>query len=220
MKVTLTRGGDLDPAARFFTEGTAERLVYCATPGLAGTRDRLASVATVLDAGPAGDLGGVLADLTRRGVRRLMVEGGQRVQHGRHRPEPLPGAGQPRRRAVDQPLGRTRAENRAPGSSSPPRVSTTRTGDGGSPLWTRPAGAAPDRTTSRGSSRPDRAAPTRIASQPARSASTRSRSAGPDRTSRRADVSSRQPSSDTAQLSSTYGRDGTGPTLTGRTGTG
>jgi 5-amino-6-(5-phosphoribosylamino)uracil reductase len=82
VKVALTRGGDLDPAARFFTAGTAARLVYCATPGLARTRDRLAAVATVLDAGPGSDLGGVLADLAGRGVRRLMVEGGGEVLAG------------------------------------------------------------------------------------------------------------------------------------------
>jgi 5-amino-6-(5-phosphoribosylamino)uracil reductase len=82
VKVTLTRGGDLDPAARFFTEGSAARLVYCATPGLGRTRDRLAAVATVLDAGPSGDLRPVLDDLARRGVRRLMVEGGSTVLAG------------------------------------------------------------------------------------------------------------------------------------------
>lgn len=85
VKVTLTRGGALDPAARFFTAGPTgptARLVYCATPGLARTRDRLATVATVLDAGSAGDLGGVLDDLAGRGVRRLMVEGGGAVLAG------------------------------------------------------------------------------------------------------------------------------------------
>ena len=82
VKVTLTRGGGLDPGARFFTAGTGGRLVYCATPGLARARDRLAAVATVLDAGPAGDLRGVLADLAGRGVRRLMVEGGSAVLAG------------------------------------------------------------------------------------------------------------------------------------------
>jgi riboflavin biosynthesis pyrimidine reductase len=50
--------------------------------GLARTRDRLAAAATVLDAGPGGDLGGVLADLAGRGVRRLMVEGGSEVLAG------------------------------------------------------------------------------------------------------------------------------------------
>ena len=81
-KVVLTRGGELDPTARLFTTGTAERLVYCATAGLATTRDRLAGAATVLDAGPAGALPGVLADLAERGVRRLLVEGGAAVLAG------------------------------------------------------------------------------------------------------------------------------------------
>ena len=82
VRVVLTRGGGLDPGARLFGSGTAERLVYCATPGLAGTRQRLGAVATVLDAGPAGDLGRVLDDLAGRGVRRLMVEGGSAVLAG------------------------------------------------------------------------------------------------------------------------------------------
>ncbi|MFL6129034.1 MAG: RibD family protein [Mycobacteriales bacterium] len=82
VKVTLTRSGDLDPAARFFPAGTAERLVYCATPGLATARDRLATVATVLEAGPTGELDGLLADLAGRGVRRLLVEGGGAVLSG------------------------------------------------------------------------------------------------------------------------------------------
>jgi 5-amino-6-(5-phosphoribosylamino)uracil reductase len=81
-RVVLTRGGELDPAARLFTVGAAERLVYCATPGLAAARARLVGVATVLDAGPTGELAGVLADLAGRGVRRLLVEGGSAVLAG------------------------------------------------------------------------------------------------------------------------------------------
>src|SRR5215831_7102350 len=59
---------------------------------------------------------------------------------------------------------------------------------------------------SRGSSRRIVPAPTMIASLPARSSSTRSRSASPDSTSRPGPAESRQPSTDIAQLSSTYGR--------------
>lgn len=51
VKVTVTRSGDLDPDAAFFTVGDGEKLVY-------------------------SDVDGMLADLTARGVRRLMVEGG------------------------------------------------------------------------------------------------------------------------------------------------
>jgi 5-amino-6-(5-phosphoribosylamino)uracil reductase len=75
-KVTLTRGGRLDPSASFFVVGEAEKVVYCASEALTRAQRTLGGVATVLDAGPDGDLAGVCADLAARGVRRLMVEGG------------------------------------------------------------------------------------------------------------------------------------------------
>lgn len=55
------------------------RLVYCASPAAAELRDRLAGLAEVIDAGPGVRLPAVLADLTRRGVQRLLVEGGSRL---------------------------------------------------------------------------------------------------------------------------------------------
>jgi 5-amino-6-(5-phosphoribosylamino)uracil reductase len=79
-RVTLTRSGDLDPAARFFTVGEGVRLVYAPRPAVPGTRERLAgSGAEVVDAGEPLSLDTVLADLAARGVRRLMVEGGGRL---------------------------------------------------------------------------------------------------------------------------------------------
>ncbi len=69
VKVTLTQSGDLDPAANFFMVGDAEKLVY-APPGVVKEVK-----ATVVELEPF-DLRGVLADLARRGVGRLMVEGG------------------------------------------------------------------------------------------------------------------------------------------------
>ena len=76
LKVTVTSRGDLDPAAQFFTAGDVEKVVYCAAPALAGARDRLGAVATVADGGDPVDVSAVVADLARRGVGRLMVEGG------------------------------------------------------------------------------------------------------------------------------------------------
>ncbi|MGX6607499.1 RibD family protein [Micromonosporaceae bacterium Da 78-11] len=76
VKVTMTRGCDLDPAARFFTAGDVDKLVYCATPTLAEARDRLGEVATVIDGGDPVDVHLISADLAARGIRRLMVEGG------------------------------------------------------------------------------------------------------------------------------------------------
>jgi riboflavin-specific deaminase-like protein len=86
--VTLTTSGDLDPRARFFADAVPRpgavpaRLVYCAGPAAAGARRRLDGLAEVValgggeGAGGRPELAAVLADLSRRGVRRLMVEGG------------------------------------------------------------------------------------------------------------------------------------------------
>jgi 5-amino-6-(5-phosphoribosylamino)uracil reductase len=84
VRVTLTATGDLDPAARFFAPG-APRLVYCATPALApararlGREDRGEEAAVLIDAGDPLSLGTMLQDLTERGIRRLMVEGGAQL---------------------------------------------------------------------------------------------------------------------------------------------
>jgi riboflavin-specific deaminase-like protein len=83
-RVTLTATGDLDPAARFFAPG-ALRLVYCATPALAPARARLSredqgeEAAVLIDAGDPLSLDTTLQDLTERGIRRLMVEGGAQL---------------------------------------------------------------------------------------------------------------------------------------------
>ena len=81
VKVTLTRGGDLAPAAAFFTTGDSEKLVYCPTAAAGSTRARLRSVATVVDTGGARDVdvARVAEDLSARGIGRLMVEGGGTV---------------------------------------------------------------------------------------------------------------------------------------------
>ena len=79
LKVTVTGRCDLDPSARFFATGDNDKLVYCASSALAGARERLGRVATVVDGGQPVDLHEVLADLHGRGVARLMVEGGGTV---------------------------------------------------------------------------------------------------------------------------------------------
>ena len=83
VKVTLTATGNLDPAARFFTDGAGDKLVYCASGAFAVAASRLAGVATVIDAGPARswrmEPRAILQDLAGRGVGRLMVEGGAAV---------------------------------------------------------------------------------------------------------------------------------------------
>lgn len=76
MKVTVTGSGDLDVAARFFSAGDSERLVYTRDPVVAELGEALGDAATVVGAGDPIDLGAVLDDLAERKVERLMVEGG------------------------------------------------------------------------------------------------------------------------------------------------
>ncbi len=76
VKVTVTRGAQLDPCADFFTTGGTEKLVYCPSASLAEARDRLERVATVVDGGRSVDMYWMSRDLHARGVERLMVEGG------------------------------------------------------------------------------------------------------------------------------------------------
>jgi 5-amino-6-(5-phosphoribosylamino)uracil reductase len=78
IKVTVTEQAKLDPGVDFFTCG-GEKLVYCASATAAEARDRLGSVATVVDGGQPVDLRWLSEDLCARGVRRLMVEGGGTV---------------------------------------------------------------------------------------------------------------------------------------------
>ena len=85
--VTVTASGDLDPAARFFRgagQGTGppapaaapRRIVYAAQSVLSKLRDQLGGLAEVVDAGDPPHLADLVSDLGRRGVGRLMVEGG------------------------------------------------------------------------------------------------------------------------------------------------
>jgi 5-amino-6-(5-phosphoribosylamino)uracil reductase len=76
LKVTVTRQGQLDPCAAFFAAGDCEKLVYCATPAVPAARARFGPVATVVDGGQPVDVQWLAEDLGKRGVGRLMVEGG------------------------------------------------------------------------------------------------------------------------------------------------
>lgn len=79
IKVTVTELAKLDAGAQFFSCGEAAKLVYCASSTASEARQRLGSVATVIDGGQPVDLRWLAEDLGRRGVRRLMVEGGGTV---------------------------------------------------------------------------------------------------------------------------------------------
>ncbi|MHB9756287.1 dihydrofolate reductase family protein [Streptomyces sp. BYX5S] len=78
LKVAVTASGELDPGDPFWTTG-GERLVYTTATGAARARTRVGGAADVVDLGPRLDWAALLDDLGRRGVRRLLVEGGARV---------------------------------------------------------------------------------------------------------------------------------------------
>ena len=73
-KVTLTRSGGLSPRLRFFTAGDADRYVF--SPGeITG----LQNVATVISTSEAITAKYIVTELEKRGIERLMVEGGAGV---------------------------------------------------------------------------------------------------------------------------------------------
>jgi 5-amino-6-(5-phosphoribosylamino)uracil reductase len=78
-KVTVTAGAALDPCAAFFADDGARKLVYCASDALPEARERLGTVASIVDGGQPVDLRRVVTDLYLRGIGRLMVEGGGTV---------------------------------------------------------------------------------------------------------------------------------------------
>lgn len=79
LRVTLTRTGDLDPSARFFT-GPGAPLVYCAASAVAAARARLGGRAVIIDAGDPPSLRAVFADLySERSVATLITEGGSQL---------------------------------------------------------------------------------------------------------------------------------------------
>ncbi|MGW4846774.1 RibD family protein [Nocardia brasiliensis] len=78
VKITVTAGGDLDPGLRFWHHG-GDKLVYTTDAGAARIGNRLAGFAEVVTLGAELDFGALLDDLGRRGIARLMVEGGTRI---------------------------------------------------------------------------------------------------------------------------------------------
>ena len=73
-KVTLTRSGGLSPRLRFFPAGDADRYVF--SPGeITG----LQNVATVISTSEAITAKYIVTELEKRGIERLMVEGGAGV---------------------------------------------------------------------------------------------------------------------------------------------
>jgi riboflavin-specific deaminase-like protein len=81
LKVTLTASGDLSPDLGLWHHGCG-KLVYCPTGVAVQLQARLGDLAEVVALGYTIDLCAMLDDLARRGVGRLMVEGGSTILTG------------------------------------------------------------------------------------------------------------------------------------------
>ncbi|MBM7167472.1 dihydrofolate reductase family protein [Streptomyces sp. G44] len=75
LKVTVTASGDLDADLKFWHHG-GDKLVFTVDSALDEVKATLDGLADVVSTGPELDWGLVLDELARRGVGRLMVEGG------------------------------------------------------------------------------------------------------------------------------------------------
>lgn len=77
-KIVVTASGDIDPTLRWFhTPGS--RLVYTTNASFDELKQSLLGLAEVVSLGPSIDLTLLLADLSERGIERLMIEGGERT---------------------------------------------------------------------------------------------------------------------------------------------
>ncbi len=79
VKVTVTERGRLDASQRFFADDGASKLVYASSRVMPALVERIGRVSEVVDAGDPVTMSCLTGDLHRRGVRRLMVEGGGAV---------------------------------------------------------------------------------------------------------------------------------------------
>ncbi len=76
-KVTLTASGNLDPASNFFLAGKTKKLVYASSISAPSAMQKLGPGTEVVAVGEKRTaVTEMLADLHKRGVRRLLVEGG------------------------------------------------------------------------------------------------------------------------------------------------
>lgn len=80
IKVTLTKTGYLKKESNFFTCGNNEKIVYCSKDVVEKVNNELSNVATIVDSEyNVIKFDFILDDLGKRGIKKLMVEGGGKV---------------------------------------------------------------------------------------------------------------------------------------------
>mgnify|MGYP001609815480 CR=1 FL=1 len=80
IKVTLTRSGNLDPRAHFFTMGEGKSIVYCTTTVASALQKSVGLKAEIIALGKDDiDPTSIINDLAARGVRTLLIEAGSTI---------------------------------------------------------------------------------------------------------------------------------------------
>lgn len=75
----LSRSLSLDPGLRIFDDPDRPPVVFTTTAGVEANGAALGSVAEIVDLGPAVEPAAVLAELGRRGMRTVVLEGGPTI---------------------------------------------------------------------------------------------------------------------------------------------
>lgn len=78
LKVTVTKTGDLERELKFWHHG-GDKVAYTTDAAEDKLRERLKGLADVVSTGEELDFGALLDDLGKRGIQRLMVEGGGQI---------------------------------------------------------------------------------------------------------------------------------------------
>lgn len=73
-KVTLTRSGNLSPTLRFFTRGDADKYIFCSS-----VPTEIKDIASLISSDTSITARHIVTELEKRGIERLMVEGGEQV---------------------------------------------------------------------------------------------------------------------------------------------
>lgn len=79
-KVTITSSGNLSKDLRFFSEGDCKKIVYCSENAYSKLYSELSDVADIVSSSEKSvDPEFILNDLKKRGINKLMIEGGSQI---------------------------------------------------------------------------------------------------------------------------------------------
>lgn len=80
VKITITESGNLSPTTNFFVLGKTDKIVYCPEAVYPNLKAKLKGLATVIYLNKSQlNAKGIIADLEKRKIKTLMIEGGAKT---------------------------------------------------------------------------------------------------------------------------------------------